>query len=85
MRHAIVYVIKNFEKHPVAIPDRGTEPQDGIDPLSSARWFAGWHIPPPTPPEASPACDAHTWLARTGWRRAGGAIQRHERPRIRPA
>jgi putative transposase len=79
VRHALVYVIKNFEKHPVAIPDRGTEPVDGIDPLSSARWFEGWHDPPPTPGEPAPVSAAQTWLARVGWRRAG-LVHRHERP-----
>ena len=41
VRNAVAYVLKNYEKHPESIPDRGTEPQRGIDPCSSARWFGG--------------------------------------------
>jgi REP element-mobilizing transposase RayT len=79
VRNAIVYVLKNYEKHPDPIPDRGTAPQGGVDPLSSARWFAGWAQP--TPPSAldPPVAAARTWLLQTGWRRAG-LVARHERP-----
>jgi REP element-mobilizing transposase RayT len=80
VRHAVVYVLKNYEKHAEAIPDRGTAPQGGIDPCSSARWFGGWAEPAePTaldPPVAAP----RTWLLHTGWKRAGGSLARHERP-----
>jgi len=83
VRNAIVYVLKNYEKHPDPIPDRGTEPDGGIDPCSSARWFNGWaeSISPPdlTPPVAAP----HTWLLRVGWKR-NGLLRRHERPVLRP-
>jgi REP element-mobilizing transposase RayT len=80
VRHAVVYVLKNFEKHAVAIPDRGTEPQRGIDPLSSARWFGGWAEPIATSDPAPPVTAARTWLLGTGWKRGGGPIGRHERP-----
>ncbi len=79
VRNAIVYVIKNFEKHPVAIPDRTPEPREGIDPCSSARWFSGWAIPPPPPIDPSPVAEPHTWLLRAGWKRRG-LVQRDERP-----
>ena len=79
VRHAIVYVVKNYEKHPVAIPDRGTEPQDGIDPLSSARWFTGWRDPPPAPSAPPPVASPTTWLARCGWKKRG-LLRRDERP-----
>ncbi len=79
VRNAIVYVLKNFEKHPVAIPDRGTEPDRGIDPCSSARWFAGWAESSPPPPDPPPVAEPHTWLLRTGWKRSG-LIQRDEGP-----
>jgi REP element-mobilizing transposase RayT len=82
VRNAIVYVLKNFEKHPVAIPDRGTEPEHGIDPCSSARWFSGWAESTPPPTQPPPVVAPHTWLARTGWRRTG-LVQRHERPAVR--
>jgi REP element-mobilizing transposase RayT len=80
VRHAVVYVLKNFEKHAVAIPDRGTEPQGGIDPLSSARWFGGWAKPVATSPLPPPVAVPRTWLLGGGWTRGGGLIARHERP-----
>ena len=64
VRNALVYVLNNVRKHfPTAL---------GLDPFSSARWFDGWD--PPIPPVAapSPVVAARTWLARAGWRRAGG-------------
>ena len=83
VRNAIVYVLKNYEKHPDPIPDRHTEPEGGIDPCSSARWFDGWaeSTAPPdlTPPVAAP----HTWLLRVGWKRSG-LLHRSERPVLRP-
>jgi REP element-mobilizing transposase RayT len=79
VRNAIVYVVKNYEKHPDPIPDRGTEPQHGIDPLSSARWFGGWAQPPPPSSLSPPVAEARTWLLGTGWKRAG-LVARHERP-----
>jgi REP element-mobilizing transposase RayT len=79
VRHAVVYVLKNFEKHPEPIPDLGTAPTDGIDPLSSARWFAGWAQPPPASPLSPPVAAPRTWLLGKGWKRAG-LVARHERP-----
>jgi REP element-mobilizing transposase RayT len=79
VRRAIVYVLTNAAKHAEAIPDRGTEVQDGIDPCSSARWFAGWERPPPAPKLPSPVADAATWLLRAGWKRHGH-VRRDERP-----
>jgi REP element-mobilizing transposase RayT len=79
VRHAIAYVVKNYEKHPDPIPDRGTEPTDGIDPLSSARWFAGWAQPPPPSPLPPPVAEPRTWLLSTSWKRFG-LVTRHERP-----
>jgi REP element-mobilizing transposase RayT len=79
VRNAIAYVIKNYEKHPDPIPDLGTEPQDGIDPCSSARWFAGWAQPPPPSPLPPPVAEPRTWLLTTGWKRAG-LVARDERP-----
>jgi REP element-mobilizing transposase RayT len=83
-RNGIVYVLKNYEKHPVAIPDRSCIPRHGIDPCSSAAWFSGWAELPPTPPEPPPICAPQTWLARVGWRRKG-LVSRHERPKTRDA
>jgi REP element-mobilizing transposase RayT len=80
VRHSIVYVLKNFEKHPEPIPDLGTAPVDGIDPCSSARWFSGWAQPPPRPPTPPPVAEPRTWLLSAGWRKGGGPIGRDERP-----
>jgi REP element-mobilizing transposase RayT len=80
VRHAVVYVLKNFEKHPDPIPDLGTAPQRGIDPCSSAHWFRGWAQPTAPPPSlAPPVAEPHTWPLRAGWKR-GGLVSRHERP-----
>jgi REP element-mobilizing transposase RayT len=79
VRNAIVYVVKNYEKHPEPIPDRGTEPQRGIDPCSSARWFAGWAEPAEPTELAPPVAEARTWLLSRGWKRSG-LVARHERP-----
>jgi REP element-mobilizing transposase RayT len=50
----------------------------GLDPASSARWFAGWRNDvavdrsPPQPLGAAPAVAApSTWFLREGWRRYG--------------
>jgi REP element-mobilizing transposase RayT len=74
MRNALVYVMKNFEKH-----GADGSVRDGIDPCSSARWFAGWAHAPEYGDEVPPVAQARTWLARVGWRRFG-LIERHERP-----
>jgi REP element-mobilizing transposase RayT len=79
VRNAIVYVIKNYEKHPDPIPDRGTEPQEGIDPCSSSRWFGGWAQPAEPTDLAPPVAEPRTWLLSTSWKRAG-LVARHERP-----
>jgi hypothetical protein len=80
VRRAIAYVLLNAAKHDVeaSVPDLGTAPVDGIDPLSDARWFAGWERPPPPPASPSPVCPPRTWLASHGWRRHG-RLARDER------
>jgi len=64
VRHALVYVLMNFRKHLNSVT--------GIDPCSSAPWFAGWRAPRAAdelgPP---PVAVARSWLARIGWRRHG--------------
>jgi len=76
VRTALVYVLLNFRKHLRAAP--------GIDPCSSGAWFDGWVRPPKPPPGPPPVAPARTWLARTGWRRAGGPIDPAESPASSP-
>jgi len=73
VRNAIVYVLMNAKKH-------GTT-YTGIDPLSSAPWFANGFVPPLEPCAlAPPVREATTWLGTTGWRRHG-LLRVDERPR----
>jgi hypothetical protein len=75
-RRGLVYVLLNFRKHLRAGP--------GIDPRSSGPWFNGWRPKGPPPvvrPDASPTLPARTWLAKIGWRCAGGPLAFDERPR----
>jgi putative transposase len=72
VRLGLAYVLLNFRKHLRAGP--------GIDPFSSGPWFDGWTRPPPTPDHPSPVRPPRTWLAASGWRRAGGAIDFREAP-----
>jgi REP element-mobilizing transposase RayT len=82
VRRAITYVLTNAAKHERprdVFPDRDTMVVDGIDPCSSARWFAGWKRPPPPDPSPSPTVAPRTWLLTKGWRRHG-LLGRHEQP-----
>ena len=76
MRTSLVYVLLNFRKHLRAPPC--------IDPRSSGPHFSGWQRPPrPTDvaPATVPPC---TWMARTGWLRAGGPLSVEEHPAVPP-
>jgi REP-associated tyrosine transposase len=73
VRHAFVYVLQNWRKHRPAA--------HGLDPCSSAAWFAGWRNVPRHPAAPwSPVAMARTWLARFGWRRHG-LLDEREAPR----
>ncbi len=72
VRNALVYVLANWRKH---MPEAR-----GIDPCSSARWFAGWRNRTATLEGPVPVASATTWLARLGWRRHG-LIDVQEAPR----
>lgn len=77
VRNAIVYVLQNWRKH---------RPEArGLDPCSSARWFAGFRGPVPTATGASPVAPPRTWLAAVGWKRLGsiGIEEGPALPRIR--
>jgi putative transposase len=76
MRISMVYVLLNFRKHLRA--------PACVDPRSSGPHFSGWQgtpavtdVPPAT---ASPI----TWMARVGWRRAGGPLRVEEHPASPP-
>jgi hypothetical protein len=71
VRLGLVYVLLNFRKHLRA--------PAVLDPRSSGAWFEGWKRPH-TPTGPSPVRPARTWLASTGWRRAGGLIDVREGP-----
>ena len=77
VRQGLVYVIMNFRKHLRHQPW-------GLDPCSSAPWFAGFRDlarirPPPAPPGEPAVSPSMTWLGRVGWRRHG-LIGVYERP-----
>jgi hypothetical protein len=74
-RRGLVYVLLNFRKHLRAAP--------GIDPRSSGPWFNGWRSSGPSAvvrADPTPTVPAKTWLAKIGWRRAGGPLDVDERP-----
>jgi hypothetical protein len=71
VRRALAYVLLNARRHA-----RGALRAAGLDPASSARWFAGWLDVPRlarSAPEsgAPPVASPRTWLLTTGWRKEG--------------
>jgi hypothetical protein len=76
MRTSMVYVLLNFRKHLRA--------PAGIDPRSSGPHFSGWERAPGTPDDATATALPSTWMARTGWRSAGGLLRVEERPAAAP-
>jgi putative transposase len=74
MRRAIAYVLLNFRKHLRAAP--------GVDPRSSSVWFEEWNLPFPRSVMPRLVATPRTWLASTGWRRAAGALDVRETPRL---
>jgi hypothetical protein len=74
MRSSMVYVLLNFRKHLRA--------PACIDPRSSGPQFSGWRGAPAIadsitdPPWAT--APPVTWMARVGWRRAGGLLRVEE-------
>jgi putative transposase len=84
MRNSMVYVLLNFRKHLRA--------PACIDPRSSGSHFSGWQRAPgiadaitaaiTDSPSATVA--PATWMARVGWRRAGGALRVEEHPASAP-
>jgi len=76
MRTSLVYVLLNFRKHLRA--------PACIDPCSSGPHFSGWQRPPRITPVAPAVAWPCTWMARTGWRRAGGPLRPEEHPAVAP-
>jgi putative transposase len=71
VRAALSYVLNNARRHGIA-PARNPR---WLDPFSSARYFEGWAMAPPTAdrratPDA-PVAEAESWLLTVGWRRHG--------------
>lgn len=73
VRNALLYVLQNWKKH--------IHGACGLDPRSSAAWFAGWRTAVASAATA-PVATARTWLARIGWRRHG-LLDVREGPRRR--
>jgi putative transposase len=76
MRASMVYVLLNFRKHLRA--------PACIDPRSSGPHFSGWHRAPPATDVAPATAHPETWMARVGWRRAGGPLRVEEHPAAAP-
>ncbi len=83
MRTSMVYVLLNFRKHLRA--------PACIDPRSSGPSFSGWQgwqrapaITDAIADSASAAVAPATWMARVGWRRAGGPLRVDEHPASAP-
>jgi hypothetical protein len=72
MRTSMVYVLLNFRKHLRA--------PACIDPRSSGQHFPGWQAIPVTTNDAPATAPPSTWMARVGWRLAGGALRVDEHP-----
>src|ERR1700759_5070328 len=69
-RTSMVYVLLNFRKHLRAPPC--------IDPRSSGPHFSGWQREAPATQDAPATALPTTWMARLGWRRAGGPLRVEE-------
>jgi len=72
MRTSMVYVLLNFRKHLRA--------PACIDPRSSGQHFSGWQATPVAPNVAPATVQPGTWMARVGWRLAGGPLRVDEHP-----
>jgi hypothetical protein len=76
MRTSMVYVLLNFRKHLRA--------PACIDPRSSGQHFSGWQAAPVATDVPPATAEAGTWMARAGWRRAGGPLRVDEQPAAPP-
>jgi hypothetical protein len=76
MRASMVYVLLNFRKHLRA--------PACVDPRSSGPQFSGWQRAPATTDVAPATALPDTWMARIGWRLAGGPLRVEEHPAASP-
>jgi hypothetical protein len=76
MRTSMVYVLLNFRKHLRA--------PACVDPRSSGPHFSGWQRAPAATDAPAATAAAATWMARIGWRRAGGPLRLEEHPASMP-
>jgi hypothetical protein len=76
MRSSMVYVLLNFRKHLRA--------PACIDPRSSGTHFSGWQKAPAATDVATATAPPNTWMARIGWRLAGGPLRVEEHPAASP-
>jgi putative transposase len=75
VRRALVYVLQNVRKHGFALLG------PFIDPLTTAKSFAGWNIPMTPEPDPFPPRTPWTWLLGEGWStHGGGLLSPSERP-----
>ena len=72
MRTSMVYVLLNFRKHLRA--------PACIDPRSSGHHFSGWQRASVATDVAPATVLPGTWMARVGWRLAGGPLRVDEHP-----
>jgi putative transposase len=72
MRTSMVYVLLNFRKHLRA--------PAGVDPRSSGPHFSGWQRAPQLNSAALATASPTSWMARVGWRLAGGPLRFDEHP-----
>lgn len=89
VRRALVYVLFNTRKHDSRPSTIASKLQD-VDPCSSVIWFTDWDERARPPPDVvareraragpPPLTKPGTWLARVGWKRAGGPVRFDESP-----
>jgi hypothetical protein len=72
MRISMVYVLLKFRKHLRA--------PACVDPRSSGPHFGGWQRTPVVSVAPTATAPPATWMARIGWRRAGGPLRVEEHP-----
>ena len=75
VRRALVYVLQNVRKHGFELLG------PFIDPLTTAKSFAGWNMSVTDDPDPFPPRAPRTWLLGEGWStRGGGVLSPYERP-----